>query len=140
MVARSKEMTEENVYLIAEKYKEDIPKENYQDMERILERSIKEERKIAYESLNYTIPSDLTSNQELLEKENILIIFGNKEDLNSTKSAIGLKSILKNAKLVEIDKGNHLWNIIDHELFNEIITNFIKSNTIKSSSKVLFLE
>ena len=31
MVARSKAMTEENVYLVAEKHKNDIPKENYQE-------------------------------------------------------------------------------------------------------------
>ena len=117
-----------------------IPKENYHEMERILEISVKDERKIAYESLNYTIPNDLKNNEELLKKDNILIIYGNKEDLNCTKSAIGLKNLFKNAKLVEIDKGNHLWNIIDHELFNEIITNFIKSNTIRSSSKVMILE
>ena len=117
-----------------------ISKEHYNDMERILERSIKEEEKIAYESLNYTIPNDLFDNRELLEKENILIAFGSKEDLNCAKSAIGLKNLFKNAKLVEINKGNHLWNIIDYELFNTIIIDFIKSRHIEENSKVKILE
>ena len=117
-----------------------ISKEHYNDMERILERSIKEEEKIAYESLNYTIPNDLFDNRELLEKENILIAFGSKEDLNCAKSAIGLKSLFKNAKLVEINKGNHLWNIIDYELFNTIIIDFIESNDIEENPKITIFE
>ena len=117
-----------------------ISKEHYNDMERILERSIKEEEKIAYESLNYTIPNDLFDNRELLEKENILIAFGSKEDLNCAKSAIGLKNLFKNAKLVEINKGNHLWNIIDYELFNTIIIDFIESNDIEENPKITIFE
>ena len=113
-----------------------IPKEYFNDMERILDRPVKEEKKIAYESLNYAIPKDLTNNEELLEKENMIIIYGNKEDLNCTKSAIGLKTLFKNAKLVEIDKGNHLWNIIDYELFNSILIDFIKSHRIRENPKV----
>ena len=108
-------------------------------MERILDRSIKEEKKIAYESLNYTI-SDNLFKDDIPNKENILIIFGNKEDLDCTKSAIGLKSIFENAKLVEINKGNHLWNIIDDELFNSTIIDFIKFKHIESSPKVRILE
>ena len=117
-----------------------ISKEHYKDMERILEKSIKEEEKIAYESLNYTIPNDLFDNRELLEKENILIAFGSKEDLNCAKSAIGLKNLFKNAKLVEINKGNHLWNIIDYELFNTIIIDFIESNDIEENPKITIFE
>ena len=117
-----------------------ISKEHYKDMERILEKSIKEEEKIAYESLNYTIPNDLTDNKELLEKENMMIVFGSKEDLNCAKSAIGLKNLFKNAKLAEINKGNHLWNIIDYELFNTIIIDFIESNEIEENPKVTIFE
>ena len=117
-----------------------IKKEHYTDVERILERPIKDEKTIAYESLNYTIPKDLINNTEILEKEDILIIFGSKEDLNCTKSAIELKNLFKNAKLIEIIKGNHLWNIIDYELFNTIIIDFIKSKHIEENSKVKILE
>ena len=117
-----------------------IPKEYYDDVEMILERSIKEEKKIAFESLNYTIPKDLLKNNELLEKDNILIIYGNKEDLDCTKSAIGLKNLFKKGKLVEINRGKHLWNIIDCELFNAIVIDFIKSNHIKENSKVKIIE
>ena len=117
-----------------------INKEYYNDMERILERSIKEEKKIAYESMNFTIPNDLISNEEVLEKENMLITFGNKEDLNCTRSAIKLKNLFRNCKLVEINKGNHLWNIIDDELFNTIIIDFIKSQLIEENPKVRILE
>ena len=117
-----------------------IKKEHYTDVERILERPIKDEKTIAYESLNYTIPNDLKNNKEILEKEDILIIFGSKEDLNCTKSAIELKNLFKNAKLIEIIKGNHLWNIIDYELFNTIIIDFIKSKHIEENSKVKILE
>ena len=117
-----------------------IKKEHYTDVERILERPIKDEKTIAYESLNYTIPNDLKNNKEILEKEDILIIFGSKEDLNCTKSAIELKNLFKNAKLIEIIKGNHLWNIIDYELFNTIIIDFIKSRHIEENSKVKILE
>ena len=117
-----------------------ISKEYFDDVERILERSIKEEEKIAFESLNYTISDELRNNEELLEKENILIIYGSKEDLNCTKSAIKLKGMFKNGKLAEINKGNHLWNIIDDELFNAIIIDFIKNNHIEESSKVRILE
>ncbi|MBP5700546.1 MAG: hypothetical protein J6W71_06865 [Methanobrevibacter sp.] len=117
-----------------------INKEHYNDIEKILDRSIRQERKIAYESLNYTIPESLKDNGEIIEKDNVLIIYGTKEDLDCTKSAIKLKSIIKNAKLIEIVKGNHLWNIIDHELFNTITSNFIKDNHIEDNSKINILE
>ena len=117
-----------------------IKNDHYNDVEKILDRSIKEEKKIAFESLNYTIPESLKDNEKLIEKDNILIIYGSKEDLNSTKSAIELKNILKNAKLVEIIKGNHLWNIIDHELFNTIISNFIKYGKIEENPKIKILQ
>lgn len=117
-----------------------ISKEYYDDVERILERTIKEEEKIAFESLNYTLPNDLINNKELLEKENILIIFGNKEDLNCTKSAIELKNLFENGNLIEINKGNHLWNIIDAELFNTITANFIKYNMIKKNARIRILD
>ena len=90
--------------------------------------------------MNYTIPESLKKNDEIIEKDNILIIYGSKEDLNSTKSAIELKSIFKNARLVEIIKGNHLWNIIDYDLFNTITSDFIKFNKLDENSKINFLE
>lgn len=117
-----------------------IPKEYFDDVEKILDRSVKDERKIAYESLNYTMPNELMNNDKLLEKEEILIIYGSKEDLNCTKSAIGLKKLFKNGKLVEITKGNHLWNIIDFELFNKVIIDFIELGIIEENSKVKILE
>ena len=117
-----------------------IKKEHYNDIEKILDRSIRQERKIAYESLNYTIPESLKDNAEIIEKDNVLIIYGTKEDLDCTKSAILLKSIMKNAKLIEIVRGNHLWNIIDHELFNTITSNFIRDNHIEDNSKINILE
>ena len=117
-----------------------IKKEHYNDMEKILDISINDERKIAFESLNYTIPESLKDNKHIIEKDNILIIYGTKEDLNCTKSAIDLKSIFTNAKLVEIIRGNHLWNIIDHDLFNTIINNFIKDNHVVENSKINILE
>ena len=117
-----------------------ISKEYFDDVEKILERSIKEEEKIAFESLNYTIPEALINNEEISGKENVLIVYGSKEDLNCTKSAIRLKNVFKNGKLVEIEKGNHLWNIINDELFNTIINDFIKSKHIEENSKVRILE
>ena len=72
--------------------------------------------------------------------KNIMIIYGSKEDLNSTKSAIKLKNIFKNARLVEIINGNHLWNIIDYDLFNTIISDFIKDDHIEKNSKIRILE
>ena len=117
-----------------------IKKEHYDDVERILDRSIKEEKRIAFESLNYTIPENLKNNSEAIEKDNIMIIYGSKEDLNSTKSAIKLKNIFKNARLVEIINGNHLWNIIDYDLFNTIISDFIKGDHIEKNSKIRILE
>ena len=117
-----------------------IKKEHYNDMEKILDISINDERKIAFESLNYTIPESLKDNKDIIEKDNILIIYGTKEDLNCTKSAIDLKSIFTNAKLVEIIRGNHLWNIIDSELFNTIVSDFIKFNQIKDNSKIRIFE
>jgi len=117
-----------------------ISKEHYNDMERILDRSLREERKITYESLNYTIPESLKDKKNIIEKEDVLITYGTKEDLNCTKSAIDLKNIFPNAKLVEIIRGNHLWNIIDHDLFNTIISNFIRSNHIQDNSRMNILE
>ena len=117
-----------------------ISKEYYNDVERILDMSIREERKIAFESLNYTIPKSLKDNEDLIKKDNLLIIYGTKEDLNCTKSAIDLKNIFINAKLVEIIRGNHLWNIIDSELFNTIVSDFIKFNQIKDNSKIRIFE
>ncbi len=115
-----------------------ISKEYYDYMERILDRSIKEEKEIAYESLNYNLPKDFS--KDILEKENILITYGSKEDLNCTKSAIEVKDVFKSGKLIEIRKGNHLWNIIDCELFNTIAINFIKSNCIEENPKIKILE
>ena len=117
-----------------------IKKEHYNDMEKILDISINDERKIAFESLNYTIPESLKDNENITEKDNILIIYGTKEDLNCTKSAIDLKSIFTNAKLVEIIRGNHLWNIIDHDLFSTITSNFIRDHHIEDNSKINILE
>lgn len=117
-----------------------ISKEHYNDVERILDISISDERKIAFESLNYTIPESLKNNENIIEKDNVLIIYGSKEDLNCTKSAIDLKNIFLNAKLVEIIKGNHLWNIIDYELFNTTISDFIKSGNIGENPKIRILE
>lgn len=117
-----------------------IKKEHYNDMEKILDISINDERKIAFESLNYTIPESLKNKKTIIEKKNVLLIYGTKEDLNCTKSAIDLKSIFTNAKLVEIIRGNHLWNIIDHDLFNTIINNFIKDNHIEENSRINILE
>ena len=117
-----------------------ISKEHYNDVERILDISIRDERKIAFESLNYTIPESLKNNENTIEKDNVLIIYGSKEDLNCTKSAIDLKNIFINAKLVEIIKGNHLWNIIDYELFNTTISDFIKSGNIGENPKIRILE
>lgn len=117
-----------------------IKKEHYNDMEKILDISINDERKIAFESLNYTIPESLKDNEDIIEKDNILIIYGTKEDLNCTKSAIDLKSIFTNAKLVEIIRGNHLWNIIDPDLFSTIISNFIRDHHIEDNSKINILE
>ena len=117
-----------------------ISKEHYNDVERILDRSIRNEREIAFESLNYTIPESLKENKSIIEKDNVLIIYGTKEDLNCTKSAIDLKNTFVNARLVEIVKGNHLWNIIDHDLFNTIISNFIRDHHIKENSKINILE
>lgn len=117
-----------------------IKKEYYDCVERILERPIKEEEKIAFESLNYTIPKSLKNNDEIIAKDNVLIIYGTKEDLNSTKSAIQLKNIFYNAKLVEIIRGNHLWNIIDYDLFNTIISNFIKFNNVEENPRINILE
>ena len=117
-----------------------IKKEHYNDMEKILDISINDERKIAFESLNYTIPESLKDNKDIIEKDNVLIIYGTKEDLNCTKSAIDLKSIFTNAKLVEIIRGNHLWNIIDPDLFSTIISNFIRDHHIEDNSKINILE
>lgn len=117
-----------------------IPREYYEYMESILEISIKDERDIAYESLNYTISDDMRKNEDILKKENILIAYGTKEDLNCAKSAIELKNLFKNGKLIEINRGNHLWNIIDYELFNAVIAHFIKFDTIKKDSKIKILE
>ena len=117
-----------------------IKKEHYNDMEKILDISINDERKIAFESLNYTIPEGLKDNKDIIEKDNVLIIYGTKEDLNCTKSAIDLKSIFTNAKLVEIIRGNHLWNIIDPDLFSTIISNFIRDHHIEDNSKINILE
>lgn len=115
-----------------------ISKEYYNHMERILEKSIKEEREIAFESLNYTLPKDFS--KEALKKENILIIYGSKEDLDCTKSAIKLKNIFENGKLIEINKGNHLWNIIDHELFNAITSDFINSKCIEENPRIRIMK
>ena len=117
-----------------------IRKEHYNDVERILDIPIKQERKIAFESLNYTIPESLKDNEDIIEKDNVLIIYGTKEDLNCTKSAIDLKNTFVNARLVEIVKGNHLWNIIDPDLFNTIISNFIRDHHIEDNSRINILE
>ena len=125
---------------IPKMYAVQMSQPQYNDMEKILDISINDERKIAFESLNYTIPESLKDNKDIIEKDNILIIYGTKEDLNCTKSAIDLKSIFTNAKLVEIIRGNHLWNIIDHDLFNTIIRNFIRDHHIEDNSKINILE
>lgn len=110
-----------------------INKDYYDDLEKSLDIPIRKEKEIAYESFNYTVPN---FSKETIEKDNILLIYGTKDNFNSTKSAIELKELFKNAKLIEIEKGNHLWNIIDYELFNQVITNFIQKEVIFNDVRI----
>ena len=110
-----------------------IRKEYYKDLEKSLDIPIRKEEEIAYKSLNYIIPD---FSKETIEKDNILLVYGNKDNFNSTKSAIKLKKLFFNAKLIEIEKGNHLWNIIDYELFNQVIINFIQKEIIFNDERI----
>ena len=115
-----------------------IKKDYYDFMENDLDMRIQKEKEIAFESLNYTIPNNL--NNKILDKKEILLAYGNKEDLNCTYSAIKLKNIFKNARLIEINKGNHLWNLIDSELFNRTIIDFIENDHIIYDEKIKIIE
>lgn len=115
-----------------------IRKDYYDFMEKDLDMKIQKEKEIAFESLNYTIPNNLNNN--ILDKKEILLAYGNKEDLSCTYSAIKLKNIFKNARLIEVNKGNHLWNLIDWELFNRTIINFIENETIPNDDKIKIIE
>ena len=115
-----------------------IKKDYYDFMENDLDMRIQKEKEIAFESLNYTIPNNL--NNKILDKKEILLAYGNKEDLSCTYSAIKLKNIFKNARLIEINKGNHLWNLIDWELFNRTIIDFIENDHIINDEKIKIIE
>ncbi len=115
-----------------------IKKDYYDFMENDLDMRIQKEKEIAFESLNYTISNNLNNN--ILDKKEILLAYGNKEDLSCTYSAIKLKNIFKNARLIEINKGNHLWNLIDWELFNRTIIDFIENNHIINDEKIKIIE
>ena len=115
-----------------------IKKDYYDFMENDLDMRIQKEKEIAFESLNYTIPNNL--NNKILDKKEILLAYGNKEDLSCTYSAIKLKNIFKNARLIEINKGNHLWNLIDSELFNRTIIDFIENDHIIYDEKIKIIE
>lgn len=115
-----------------------IKKDYYDFMENDLDMRIQKEKEIAFESLNYTIPNNL--NNKILDKKEILLAYGNKEDLSCTYSAIKLKNIFKNARLIEINKGNHLWNLIDWELFNRTIIDFIENDHIIYDEKIKIIE
>ena len=115
-----------------------IKKDYYDFMENDLDMRIQKEKEIAFESLNYTISNNLNNN--ILDKKEILLAYGNKEDLSCTYSAIKLKNIFKNARLIEINKGNHLWNLIDSELFNRTIIDFIENDHIIYDEKIKIIE
>ena len=115
-----------------------IKKDYYDFMENDLDMRIQKEKEIAFESLNYTIPNNL--NNKILDKKEILLAYGNKEDLSCTYSAMKLKNIFKNARLIEINKGNHLWNLIDSELFNRTIIDFIENDHIIYDEKIKIIE
>ncbi|WP_297979651.1 hypothetical protein, partial [uncultured Methanobrevibacter sp.] len=116
-----------------------ISKEFYNDMEEILDFSIKKEREIAFESLNYPI-DHLKKNEMIKNKNNILIAYGTKENLNSRKSAIELKTVFKNAKLIEINKGTELWNINKPKLFNSITKEFINKGKVSEDKDIRIIK
>lgn len=116
-----------------------ISKEFYNDMEEILDFSIKKEREIAFESLNYHI-DHLKKNEMIKNKNNILIAYGTKENLNSRKSAIELKTVFKNANLIEINKGTELWNINNPKLFNSITKEFIKKGKVSEDKDIRIIK
>lgn len=133
-----------------------IKKEYYDYLDKDLDLSIKKEKEIAFESYNFTFRDVFKEDEyvpvknrnhyknkflkkeynSIIDKENILIIYGNKEDITCTQSAIELKNRLINARLIEIDKGNHLWNIIDDELFNNTVKCFLNENKIYKDHKI----
>lgn len=106
-----------------------ISKEYYEEMKESLdEKAIKEQYKIAKDSLNYKLNPNLKDNlnKNNFNMNNILISYGTKEDLTTQISAITLKSLLKDAKLIKIEKGLLLWNMSKSELFNTILKEFLE--------------
>lgn len=106
-----------------------ISKEYYNEMKDSLDlKEEKEHYKIAKNSLNYKIDFNLKDNLEKnnFNINNILISYGTKEDLTTQISAIKLKSLLKEARLIEIEKGLLLWNMSKSDLFNTILKEFLE--------------
>ena len=106
-----------------------ISKEYYEEMKESLdEKELKEQYKIAKDSLNYKLNPNLKDNlnKNNFNKNNILISYGTKEDLSTQISAISLKSLLKDVKLIKIEKGLLLWNMSKSELFNKTLREFLE--------------
>ncbi len=106
-----------------------ISKEYYGEMKESLDKKTKEEHyKIAKNTLNYKLDSNFKDNLEKnnFNINNILIIYGTKEDLTTQLSAIKLKSLLKEARLIEIEEGLLLWNMSKSDLFNTILKEFLE--------------
>ena len=106
-----------------------ISKEYYEEMKESLdEKEFKEQYIFPLLKENNILDFNLKDNLEKnnFNINNILINYGTKEDLTTQISAIKLKSLLKEARLIEIEKGLLLWNMSKSDLFNKILKEFLE--------------
>lgn len=105
-----------------------ISKSYYENMKHSLDLdNVKNLKNIVIESFNYRLPKDLDNklNSYKFNTANVLLIYGSKEDLTKQISIITFKTILKDAKIIEIENGLELVNISQSKLFNNTLIEFL---------------
>jgi len=98
---------------------------------------------ITKESLKFKIPkieNDGNKKKKDNNGENLLVLYGTKEYSKVKKSAILIKDIFSKSHVFGVYRSLHLWNIIDHEWFNEIVKDFIYNNSDGLSEKDYLFE
>lgn len=68
----------------------------------------------------------------------VLIIVGSKEPGSMKKSAMKLHDILENSKCIILKKCNHIYPIIESQLFNSILHNWIK-NELEPNTRIKYI-
>ncbi|MCL2156728.1 MAG: alpha/beta hydrolase [Methanobrevibacter sp.] len=95
---------------------------------------------ITEESLKFKLPEICTTfdnkeNNDKMDSNNLLVLYGTKEYPKVKKSAETIKNYFNNAQIFSVYRSIHLWNIHDFEWFNEVISEFISKKKLNLNEK-----